>query len=193
MKSEPIIKLWELTDSYDLETTKENFEYIGQKQPKASKLDSRHSNASPLTSDQEYEYLLKLLGAPAKLVSMKQQAATAERQAFGLGSQGKRSKQLFFETFCVGTPKIDAITRTEWGGSFVFMKDLVWHVKGSGESRDVDYENWPRQIGAMFPQLPSKIDAAFFLNDCYFFTKVIISLYFKAINWRSSQGFSCFF
>lgn len=95
-----------------------------------------------------------------------------EAARFRSRGQIKRTKDLFFETFCMRVPAIDAITKTEYGNAFVFADDLVWHVRDLTKWRVVDYENWPKQISTLFPQLPDKIDAAFLLDNYYFFTKV---------------------
>lgn len=79
---------------------------------------------------------------------------------------------MFFDQFCK-KPEIDEMVRTEWGNVYVFKGDLVWHVKGLTKWRIVDYEGWPKKISTLFPQLPDSIDAAYLLDNHYFFTKVL--------------------
>lgn len=69
------------------------------------------------------------------------------------------------------SPEIDEITRTEWGNAFVFKGDFVYHIRGLTKWRLFDYDGWPKRITDLFPNLPGHIDAAYFFDDHYYFTK----------------------
>ena len=126
-------------------------------------------------SDIEYQSILRLLALPAKLI-LKNDSPNAKIVSKIEKSEldnelGKYSKQITFDNLCGKNSKIDAITRTEFGNSFVLKENLIWHIKGLTNWRIVDYDGWPKKITQIFADLSDNIDSAYFTQNHYFFTK----------------------
>lgn len=168
------------TTTIDPTTTKnKHFEYSFLKSITTSPGSTRNN------SDIEYQSILRFLASPAKLILGPKEKSNlklyeSNENELEIEIQ-KYSKKITFDNLCGKESKIDAITRTEFGNSFVFKGNLIWHIKGLTNWRLVDYNGWPKNIIHIFSDLPDNIDSAYFSQNHYYFTKVIINFYFNYI------------